>query len=327
MAARAEQEPAALAAGQRRRVRAFGLEIDASFDAPGLETAGGPGAGPVTTLDLASAEEIDRDWPAEGVERVLEEHFDDGPAARTIDTHPEAGYRLYARHFGLARIAPDGGSILCAPPEDEAWSWQRFLVGRILPWAAVLRGHEAFHASSVAIDGKAVAFVGATGAGKTSLAVQLAVRGLGFVTDDVLVLEHTGGSLLAHPGAGIASIRPAEWEAIPSDTLARLGSVLGHSGKTYVAVPRADLPLPLGAVYFLGAGEGPEVEPIAAPDPRLLLSSTFVLGVQTPERLLNQLDVCAMMARQVPMFRLRIGRAVSAERLAATVHEHRAGTA
>jgi hypothetical protein len=100
--------------------------------------------------------------------------------------------------------------------------------------------------------------------------------------------------------------------------------VLGDSGKTYVEIQRGEGPLPLGAVYFLATGDGPVLEPIGSPDPRLLLVSTFVLGVQTPERLLNQLDVCSAIAREVPLFRLRIGRGVSAERLAATVHEHMA---
>jgi hypothetical protein len=308
--------------GERWRGRAFGLEIDASFAVPGLPRTSGPPAGPRTRLDLAPAEVIERDWPARGTERVLEERFDDGPPARTIDVHPRRGYRLYARHFGIARISPTGGRVVCAPPEDEAWSWQRFLVGRILPWAAVLRGLEVFHASAVGHNGRAVAFVGETGAGKTSLAVQLVARGMEFMTDDVLALELADGSLRAHPGAGIASVRAAEREAIADDTWSRLGTVLGDSVKTYLEVERAEQPLPLGAVYFLARDEGEPVEPLGALDPRLLLASTFVLGVQTPARLRNQLDVCAAMAHSVPLFRLRIGSGMRAARLAALVHDH-----
>lgn len=306
----------------RWRARAFGLEIDASFEAPGLPPASGPRTGPRTRLDLAPAHEIARDWPAAGTRRVLEEHFDDGPPARTIDVHPRRGYRLYARHFGLARISPTGARVVCAPPDDEPWSWQRFLVGRILPWAAVLRGLEAFHASAVGFRGRAVAFVGETGAGKTSLAIRLVARGMEFFTDDVLALERSTGVIRAHPGAGIASVRASERALIPGATWSRLGKVLGHSGKTYVEVPRAATPLPLGAVYFLGTGDERPVEPITQRDPRLLLASTFVLGVQTPERLLNQLDVCAAIARQVPMFRLRVGAGVGADRLGEIVHDH-----
>src|SRR5689334_4340415 len=195
-ASQADRFPPPAPADERRHLRAFGLEIDAGFDAPGLpDAAGTPPSGLPVRVDLATPEELDRGWPADGVERVLEEHFDDGPAARTIDMHPDAGYRLYARHFGLARISPSGDEVVCAPPDDEPWSWQRFLVGRILPWAAVLRGHEVFHASAVVLRDRVVAFVGETGMGKTSLAVQLVARGLGFFTDDVLALELRDGAV------------------------------------------------------------------------------------------------------------------------------------
>jgi hypothetical protein len=314
-------------AGARHHARAFGLEIDASFPVPGVPRGTGEGAGPATRVDLVPEAEIDRDWPAGEAERVLEEHFDDGEdeAARTIDSHPAAGYRLYARHFGLARISPDGARVLCAPPGPVGWDWQRFLVGRILPWAAVLRGFEAFHASAVTLGGRAVAFVGPTGAGKTSLALRLVAGGAEFLTDDVLAVDRSAGEPRAHPGAAIASVRPAERDAISAGAWDGLGTVLGHSGKTYLELRRAGAPRPLAAIYFLRRGDGPAIERIERLDPRLLLASTFVLGVQTPARLLNQLDVCAAIAAGVAAFDLRIATGVDAGRLAANVSEHLTG--
>ena len=314
---------ASAAISGRHRVRAFGLEIDASFPAPGLPAAAGAPLGPATRVDLVPEDEVDRDWPADAVERVLEETFDDDEVpARTIDVHPEAGYRLYARHFGLARISPDGGRVICAPPGEAGWDWQRFLVGRILPWAAVLRGYEAFHASAVALDGRAVAFVGPTGAGKTSLAIRLVADGAEFMTDDVLAVDVSDGVLRGHPGAGIASVRPAERETIPPAIWRGLGSVLGDSGKTYVELARAEGPQPLAAVYFLRTGDAEAIEPMPSPDPRLLLASTFVLGVQTPGRLRNQLDVCAAIARAVPAYSLCVTAGLDSAALARAVADH-----
>jgi hypothetical protein len=310
-----------------RLAQAFGLEIELSFAAPGLPAADNPTGGPRTRVDLVPPAEIDRDWPADRAERVLEETFGGaGQPARTIDAEPVAGYRLYARHFGLARLSPDGSSVLCSPPDVEPWRWQRFLVGRILPWAAVLRGLEVFHASAVTVEGRAVAFVGPTGAGKTSLALQLVARGAGFLTDDVLALDRGADGLRAHPGASIAAVRPAERDLIPPETWNRLGSVLGHSEKTYVAVPREESPAPLAALYFLTPGPGSAVGPLERTDPRLLLSSTFVFGVQTPERLRNQLEVCAALARTVPMFSLQVSPATGSRQLADVVERHARAT-
>ncbi|HKP91598.1 MAG TPA: hypothetical protein VJT75_16650 [Thermoleophilaceae bacterium] len=306
---------------RRLRSRAFGLEIDSSFEAPGLPPVAGPAVGPPTRLELAPEREIDDAWPAGGSERILEERFDgDGaPSARTIDVHPEHGYRLYARGFGLARIAADGSLVECAPPASEAaWSWQRFLVGRVLPWAAVLRGYEVLHASAVAVDGRAIAFVGPTGAGKTSLALRLVAGGASFLTDDVVAIDVSDGRPRAHPGAGVAGVRPAERDAIEPAVWERLGTVLGHSEKTYLALDRVDEPLELAAVCFIAGGDGPLVERMPTVDPRLLLTSTFVLGVRTPERMRTQLDVCASLAAHVPALWLR-GCAAGPEKLAAAV--------
>jgi hypothetical protein len=275
-------------------------------------------------VDLVDAAEIDRDWPAGEAERVLEERFDGGSAgdpARTIDAHPVHGFRLYARHFGLAHISRDGTRVRCSPPDDEPWSWQRFLVGRILPWAAVVQGLEAFHASGVTVGGRAVAFVGPTGAGKTSLAIRLVAMGERFLTDDVLSVESRDGELLAHPGAGIAAVRDAERRLIAESTWSGLGAELGHSGKTYLELPRPHGPAPLAAIYFLRLGGGEPIERLD-PDPRLLLGSTFVLGVKSPERLRNQLDVCARIGESVPLFALRISPDVGSQQLAELVLGH-----
>jgi hypothetical protein len=145
--------------------------------------------------------------------------------------------------------------------------------------------------------------------------------GARFVTDDVLALEVDGDALRAHPGAGIASVRPAERALIPRGTWRRLGKVLGRSGKTYLSLPIVESPLRLGAVCFLDAASGPSVEPLGHADPRLFLGSTFVLSVQTPGRLRNQLDVCAAIATTVPMFRVRVNPGETARELAAAIHE------
>jgi hypothetical protein len=291
---------------ERWVARAFGLRIAGDFPAPGLPaTSGRAGSEPLTRVSLKSPEEIDRSWPRTGVQRLLEEDLGGRSAARTIDHHRRAGYRLYARHFGLARISPSGALISCAPPDVAPWSWQRFLVGRILPWAALLRGREVFHASAVRLGDDAIAITGPSGAGKTSLALRLVLGGAGFLTDDVLALERSDGQVLAHPGASIAAVRSAERRAIPAGSWRRIGRLLGRHGKSYVELRREDEPQPVRAIYYLREARAGSREPLISPlepDPRLLLASTFVLSVRTPQRMRNQLDVCADLSQSARMF-------------------------
>jgi hypothetical protein len=314
------------AAPPRWRSRAFGLELEGSFDAPGLPPVAGGLRDRLTRVELVPTEQIDAVWPGEGTARLLEERAGGSTAERTIDHHATAGYRLYARGFGLALVSGDGELVRCAPPGDAAWRWQRFLIGRVLPWAALLRGFEVFHASAVELDGRAVALIGPSGVGKTSLAVQLVLGGARFMTDDVLALDRgIDGPLRAHPGASIASLRAAERDGVADRNLSRLGSFLGHDDKTYMALARAPVALPLGAVYFITRGDEADadaIEPLPAPDPRVLLASTFVLSVRTPERLRNLLNTCADIACSVPAFRVRVQSGVGADALAQELHAH-----
>lgn len=306
------------------RSRAFGIEIEGSFPAPGLPPARVAGTARPTRLAVVPGHDIDRRWLPGGGQRLLAEHFDDSPQpARTIDHRAGVGYRLFARNFGLAFVSEDGDEVLCAPPEDEPWSWQRFLVGRILPWAALLRGRELFHASAVTVGGGSLAVIGPTGAGKTSLAAQLVLRGAGFLTDDVLALEHDGTAIQAHPGAGIVSVRDGERAAIAAKDWTRLGSELGYSGKSYIELTREDGPAPLRAIYFLSrTARSPGITAVEAPDPRLLLGSTFIESVQTPARLRNQLSLCADLAQAVPMFTASVTAGLTAADLAQRMLTH-----
>ncbi|MFM2100322.1 MAG: hypothetical protein RLZZ366_1861 [Pseudomonadota bacterium] len=63
---------------------------------------------------------------------------------------------------------------------------------------------ESFHASSVAIDGKAVLIAGRSGSGKSDLALRLADRGAALISDDYTVLTRLEGRLIASAPETIA---------------------------------------------------------------------------------------------------------------------------
>lgn len=62
---------------------------------------------------------------------------------------------------------------------------------------------ETIHASCVAIDGVGVLIEGASGAGKSDLALRLIDRGATLVSDDYTALLRQGGTLIARPPANL----------------------------------------------------------------------------------------------------------------------------
>ncbi len=305
------------------RSHAFGINVEATFEAPGLPE--GAGRLPRTCVERVPEATIADRWDAGAAERLQEETLSRRGRRpdRTIDRDAGGGYLLYARHFGTALISPSGDRVLCAPPAVEAWRWQRFLVGRVLPWAALLRGRELFHASAVRVGDHAVAVVAGSGYGKTSVAVRLMLHGAGFITDDVLALTDGGGRVVAHPGPAIVALRPAERDALEPAERRRLGRVLGRSGKTYMAVERETRPVPLGGLYFLERASGRargRLEPGA--DPRRLLASAFIAGVESRRRLVGLLDLCARLEATVPIWRIEADYDAGAAPVAEAIWEH-----
>lgn len=308
------------------RATVFGLDVRSEIPLSFLEgSAAGPTGRALEISARAAAAKLD--WP-ESAELVCDERRADGGPFFSIEADPEAGYLVSGPEFGVHLLSADGRRLRCAPEGCRDDAWQRLLIAQILPFAALLQGLEVFHAGAVARRGEAVAVLGPSGAGKTSVALELCRLGADFLSDDVLALEVRDGELLAHPGTQIAGLDHAEARRLESAGEPRREQVVAVNDRERLLRMRgAAEPAPLGALFFLDrrsdGSPSPRFEPVG--DAQILLAATFNFVLATAERLRGLLDVCALAAR-LHVERIVTGPATDVSELGAAIEQRLSST-
>jgi hypothetical protein len=199
------------------------------------------------------------------------------------------------------------------------------LIGQVLPLVSALHGLEVLHASAAAIDGRACAFSGVPGAGKSTLAVNLGLNGAPLLSDDVIALRVEGGRVIAEPGAALVNLREDQARQLERSGSNRLGKVVGTSHKVHLRADRLAPPTALGALYLLEPalpGSTTTIELVDPVDPRDLLTATFVPYVSFAQRVIAQLEIAALIESSVPVFKAEVDRGAGPDALARRIHDH-----
>ncbi len=178
-----------------------------------------------------------------------------------------------------------------------------------------------FHASAVVLEGRAVALLGPSGAGKTSVALALCRQKGLFLADDVIALEPAGEQLLVHPGTPLAGLDRAEANRLRGTGQPPGEQVLALNEREHLLrMNGAEGPVPLVALFCIDrridGPTHPRFEPVA--DAGQLLGCTFNFVLRTPQRLRGLLEVCALAAR-CRVERIIAGPDANADELAAAL--------
>lgn len=225
----------------------------------------------------------------------------------------EAGHTLQYDDTGTFLIASDGHEITWSPGSDPDPECVRLdVLGRVLPLALQLQGHLCLHASAVALDDRAIAFIAPKFHGKSTLAQAVVNAGGSLVTDDVLPVD-PGDQVQVLPGVQ----RTRLWA--DSARFVGVGQPTEPGGKLYVDLHPSQLsnaPLPLEAIYLLSPGTS-DAGTTAAGDRDALsqLHATMELvrhsklGPLTSGRgAAEVLDRAAEVATRIPVYRLQMKR-------------------
>ncbi len=132
--------------------------------------------------------------------RWTAEHWEDGQLIHRLG---RVGNELVAEWAGLAwlRASRDGSSYeLVADPTIDPFGLEKLKNGAVSALLHQLRGGIALHASSVALNGKAVACTAGSGFGKSSTAAAFcARRGGELLADDMTQLEFSSEGIAVLP--------------------------------------------------------------------------------------------------------------------------------
>ena len=217
---------------------AFGLRLRSALALPELARLADDRSPPDVTIELGRV-------PAQ-----LEHAFDLQPAVQVTDRRFQLDVPA-----GRFRVT-EGRRVVIQPGAGASEADLRpYLLGTVMGALCLQRALLPLHAAAVLFGDAAVAFAGASGAGKSSLAAEFLSRGFGILADDLLAVEiRSEGAPGAFPG--LARIR------LRSDAP-------GAAGKTSLpTAPVAAGAWPVRRFYRLCAGgaASPEIRRLRGPE-------------------------------------------------------------
>jgi len=209
----------------------------------------------------------------------------------------------------------EGREIVVEPaPGVDAGTLRLFLLGPVRAVLLHQRGFLVLHASAVVLDGGAIAFLGAGGWGKSTLAAALNARGHALVADDIVAVRLQDKQPVVLAGVPELKLWPDAITALGEapQELPRLRPAYDKRARPAGAFSRE--PVPLARVYVLAESlEGTRLEPLK-PHDALIELVRHAYGARTLQRAepARRFKQCAELVTRLPISRLAVRRSLAA---------------
>jgi hypothetical protein len=225
---------------------------------------------------------------------------------------------IWIRHSRVGTfLARQGREIVVDPlPGVEERVIRSYIVKAALAAVLLQRGKLILHASGVAIGGVAVAFVGASGMGKSTTSAALHARGHPVIADDLLGVDVYGADTpVALPGFPQVLLLPESATALGRDpsSLPRV-SPLSDKFKLDTPTGFSVEAVPLRRIYALADADHDAIEPLGGREGvATLVAHTFGIVAFGQGAKPAHFLLCAELVKRAPVRRL--ARARQLERL------------
>ena len=236
--------------------------------------------------------------------------FDDG-TVWTEFFRTRGGYLL--RFPGLADfdVSADGKVVVAHPTaEIDAVTLEHLYINQLVPLALSRQGRPAYHASVITVPGGAVAFLGKTGMGKSTLAASFALDEAAFLTDDALLIEETGTGCRAMPSHASLRLWDDSVDAL-IDADNPQADPISYSSKTRLlageSLTYSEEPQPLLAAYVLERSDTAvvSIQTLTGLDRYIAwLGNSFLLDIEDHELLAKHFEWTHRISGVVPTFTL-----------------------
>lgn len=285
---------------------AYGLTVCSSPELPGLE-------------QVASRLPIDVDLRWDGPHRVSTS-LPKGQVLLQCETAERLWYvgtvnhgRRVLRFPGCCEFILDDGSIEVRAHSDPSVALELAQIlasGALLAFVLALRGATVLHASAVEVDGRAIAVVGGSGRGKSTVAALACAGGLPLLTDDLLRIDlRSSGRPWAYAGARELRLRPGAVNLI--DRMAPASVRRTIDGRFAVRPPASQQPgLPLVSIALprprrdltrIAARRLPGIDAMTE-----LLAAPRLLGWRWPTALRAQLTALGALVECVSVWEVAV---------------------
>lgn len=242
---------------------------------------------------------------------ALRWQLEEGVDWLNVSRMPSGDYRLLFGGEIEFKVSADGAHIERPSATDFGQETiDTLYFNQVLPLALSRRGELVLHASCVEIDDFAVAFIGKSGLGKSTLAASFASNGQRFLTDDGLHIERRDSSYFVKPSRASIRLWQDSSEALLRDTRVAAPSA-GYTSKARFLADQSlkfcDEPRRLRCAYFIGDGSvnRPIIDDIAPAEAMVeLVRHAFLLEVEERKALSQQFVQLANLVSTVKMHRL-----------------------
>lgn len=231
-----------------------------------------------------------------------------------------AGYLLHFPNLADFVFAPSDNSIRCIPHrQTPSHTLHHLLLDQVLPLVLNHRGKEVLHGAAVVTPYGACAFVGPTGSGKSTLAASFLTSGYSVLTDDCVILDTCGDTIVtipSYPGLRL-------WD----DAIVALFSTTGTCAPMAHYTPKqrftaavssarvSSAAISLAGIYVIETcATTPSTSAATCERPLLanrealmtLLSLAFKLDIEDKRMLTREFDFLHLLVTQIPVRRLVI---------------------